>query len=143
MVSKNRFRYRVSTVSVERIVSQDQSWTFISELSQGISDRKIVLKWDAEVTITLHSGCPANGYTVSLRLWKPNIDWDMTKCRLRIHSRIWYLLFNPLESGFWYFLFSYIVHDLSVLKWYLHSKQIISSINVLKNNIVNHVVRSI
>ena len=32
-------------------------------------------------------GCPVNGYRVLVWLWTPKIDWDTTKCRLRVCSR--------------------------------------------------------
>ena len=87
MVSKNRLR-RVSSVSRPM-----RSRTLISELSQGTPEVKIRLKWGLEVTIStletlaLRAGCPGSRYRVLVWLWTPNIDWDMTKCRLRVCSR--------------------------------------------------------
>ena len=57
-------------VSVECLMSQDRSWTFMSELPQGIPEVKRGLKRTLE-TLVLRQRVPVNGYRVLVRLWTP------------------------------------------------------------------------
>ena len=134
--------YGVKTVSVECFVSQDRSWTLISELSQGTPEMSIDLKWILEVKIYTFEQkhmCvwgPLDGYRVLVRLWAPNIDRNTTKSRSRVGSKklqIFYIYFSVQQCPDFNW-FTTLLHNFLGFHMILTSKYCDSEEEFIKNS---------